>query len=171
MRPACTATYYKHSTSIFARGWRRLAATPRALALGLALLAGCGASNNQIAKSAPRLAIAHLSSLPPAERAKALGSLPLILEIRKGDSFPVEPLLESRLVALHTEGTWTVEARETFYVLLREEGAPVISLDGVDFDDQTRNSFGVGFDSQAAQAAKLRVALRWHAEPGGAAPR
>lgn len=158
--PSCRPIYYSHSNNAPAR---RLAPV-LAAALGLFALA-CGASNNQVAKTARRVPVAHIASMPPAEREKALTGLPLILEIRKGDVFPIEPLLESRLVALHTEGAWKVEALETFYVLLREEGAPIVSVDGVDFEQHTRNSFGVGFDAQKGQPAKLRVALTWRA-PG-----
>lgn len=157
MRQIHPSNYYNHSNC--ASPWLR-----RYAVAGLALLAlACGASNSQIARSARRVPIAHISELPPAERATALASLPVMLEIRKGDRFPLEVLLDSRLIALHAEGTWTVEARETFYVLLREEGAPVVSEDGVNFDAATRNSFGVGFNAQAGQPAKLRVALGWHA--------
>jgi hypothetical protein len=155
--------YYNHSNSCPKASTRRLA-------LCLALLAiGCGASNNQVAKTARRVPVAHITDLPPDERVKVLSALPLILEIRKGDRFPVEPLLESSLIALHTEGTWTVEARETFYVLLREEGAPIVSVDGVDFEQRVQNSFGIGFDAQKGQAAKLRVALTWRAPGEGGA--
>jgi hypothetical protein len=147
--------------------WTTPAASGLSLAaplLALALVAvGCGASNNQVAKSARRIPVAHFASLPPAERATALASLPVVLEIRKGDTFPVEALLESRLLELHADGAWTVEARETFYVLLREEGAPVVSLDGVDFEAPAKGSFGVGVDAHAGQPTKVRVALSWHA--------
>jgi hypothetical protein len=134
--------------------------------LALALFAvGCGASNNQIARSARRVPVAHFAALPPAERATALARLPVVLEIRKGDIFPVEALLESRLLELHAEGAWTVQARETFYVLLREEGAPVVSLDGVDFEAPAKGSFGVGVEAHAGQPTKVRLALSWHAAP------
>jgi hypothetical protein len=125
--------------------------------------AACGASNNQVAKTAPRVPIAHIATLAPEARAQALARLPVILEIRKGDTFPIEPLLESRLVALHTEGGWTVEALETFYVLLPEEGAPVVSLDGVDFEQRVQNSFGAGFEAKAGQPPKVRLAVKWYA--------
>jgi hypothetical protein len=145
--------YYDHSKLFWA--------FPVAL---LALsVAACGASNNQVAKTAPRVPIAHIATLPPEQRAQALARLPVILEIRKGDTFPIEPLLESQLVALHTEGTWNVEALQTFYVLLREEGAPVVSLDGVDFERRGQNSFGAGFEAKAGQPPKVRLAVKWHA--------
>jgi hypothetical protein len=163
--PMLRSKYYNHSNKAAAHPTRRSAA-PLAIALGLFALA-CGASNSQVAKSARRVPVAHIASLPPAERERALAGLPLILEIRKGDVFPVEPLLESRLVALRTEGTWQVEALETFYVLLREEGAPVVSVDGVDFDQRAHNSFGVGFDAKKDQPTKLRVALTWNAPGAG----
>jgi hypothetical protein len=138
--------------------------------LALALFAlGCGASNSQVAKSARRIPVAHFATLPPAERATALSSLPVVLEIRKGDTFPVEALLESSLLELHTEGAWAVIARETFYVLLREEGPPAVSLDGVDFETPAKGSFNVGVDAKPEQPTKVRLALSWHAaQPDGA---
>jgi hypothetical protein len=169
MTPAVTVNYYEDSNNA------RRGAPPALLPLAalLALLAtGCGASNTQIAKTARRVPVAHISDLPPSERAGALASLPVILEIRKGDTFPVEPVLSSALVALHTEGTWVLEANETFYVLLRKEGPPVVSADGIDFDAPVQNSFSVGFDSRQGQPTKVRVALTWHAagERGPRAP-
>ena len=159
--PTARPNYYSHSNN-FPLVHRR---TPLlAAVLGLFALA-CGASNNQVAKSARRVPVAHIASLPEAEREKALTGLPLILEIRKGDVFPIEPRLESRLVALRTEGTWKAEALETFYVLLREEGPPIVSLDGIDFEQRAHNSFSVGFDAKKDQPTKLRIALTWRA-PG-----
>ena len=141
-----------------------MSSTPTVMfALGL-LLAACGASNTQLAQGARRLPIAHISELPEAERPNALTSLPLVLEIRKGDRFPIEAVLDSRLLTLHTEGTWSLEATQTFYVLLREEGPPVISEDGIDFDSKTRNSFAVGFGAQQREPAKVRVVLGFHAK-------
>lgn len=131
------------------------------LALGAV---ACGASNNRIAQSARRVPVAHLAELPPAERASALAKLPVVLEIRQGDKFPIEAVLDSSLVALHTEGTWTVEARRTFYVLLREEGAPVVSADGVDFETPSKGSFGVGIQAEKDKPATVRIALKWRAE-------
>ena len=161
MHESHTHIHYNHGKSIGSAQWSAVWAAA-------ALVLACGASNNQVARSARRVPIAHISELPQAERASALASLPVVLEVRKGDRFPVEMAVESGLLALTTEGTWTVEARETFYVLLREEGAPVVSVDGVDFDVAAQNSFGVGFDAQEGQPVKLRVMLKWHAS--GAAP-
>ena len=123
----------------------------RALAALLALFAvGCGASNNQVAKSARRVPVAHIAELPPAERPKALATLPVVLE--------------SALVELKSEGGGlTLVARRTFYVLLRPEGPPAISLDGVDFEQPAKNSFGVGFEAKEGAPAKVRAAVRWHA--------
>lgn len=161
MRRFFGPNYYNHSN--YQPAYRR------GLACAALLLVACGASNSQIARSARRVPVAHISELPLAERATALGQLPVILEIRKGDRFPLEVVIDSRLLALHTEGSWSVEALETFYMLLREEGAPAFSEDGVDFDEAQGNSFGVGFESKAGQPAKLRVALGWHANRAPAA--
>jgi hypothetical protein len=141
--------------------WRR--AVSMLVSLTLApLLVSCAASNTRVARSARRVPVAHIQDLPPPERPKALASLPLVLEIRKGDRFPMEVVLDSRLITLHTEGTWTMEAKQTFFVLLREDGPPVISADGVDFDHKANNSFGIGFETHEGQPAKLRIALKMY---------
>jgi hypothetical protein len=171
MLNATASDDYDHSNSAPAatRSGRCAAAASFFALAGLAL--GCGASNSQIAKSARRVPVAQLSTLPPAERASALASLPLILEIHKGDTFPVETLLESRLLALHSEGALRVEALETFYVLLNREGAPVVSHDGIAFDDAPgKNSFGVGVSATADKPATVHVSLRWHAPEPEKAP-
>lgn len=159
--------YYKHSNND-----RSFAARSLLLATASLLGVACGASNNQVAARAPRVPIAHLSTLPNEERQSALSQLPLVLEVRKGDRFPVEAALQSSFVALHAEGPWTLEATETFYVLLREEGPPVISQDGVDFERRERQgSFSVGFDARAGEPAKLRVVLQLGAAPHADEPR
>lgn len=163
------AIYHGHS-SLWLRSLRHLQQATPLLALG-ALLAACGASNTRLAQGARRVPIAHISELSEAERPNALGSLPIVLEIRKGDRFPLEAVLDSRLLTLHTEGTWSLEAAQTFYVLLREEGPPVISEDGVDFDSKTKNSFSVGFAAKQSEPAKVRLVLGFHAKDGAAKSR
>lgn len=123
------------------------------------VLVACGASNSQLAQSAPRVPIAHIAELPEEARPKALASLPVVLEIRKGDRFPIHATLDSRLLALDAEGTWSLEAKENFYVLLREDGPPVVSEDGVDFDTKTRNSFAVGFKATKGEPAKVEIVI------------
>jgi hypothetical protein len=106
--------------------------------------------------------VAHISELPPGERATALASLPVILEIRKGDSFPVEPVLESALVALHAEGTGCSRPKRPS-TPAAGGGASGCERRRVDFDAPGKNSFGIGFDSRQGQPTKVRVAVTWHA--------
>lgn len=158
MSSSRASIYYEHSNQ---------SPRPRAVsmlaALTLApLLVSCAASNTHVAQSARRVPVAHIRELPAAERPKAMASLPLVLEIRKGDRFPIEVVLDSRLITVHTEGTWTMEAKQAFFVLLREDGPPIISDDGVDFDHKVNNSFGVGFEMREGQPAKLRIALKMY---------
>jgi hypothetical protein len=126
-------------------------------------LLGCGASAAQLARESPHVPIAHITELPEADRASALASLPLVLEVRQGDRFPIEAVLDSTLLKLDTEGTWTVEALQPFYVLLRPEGPPLLSTDGVDFEQRTQNSFNFGFKADKDQPARIRLALRLRA--------
>lgn len=163
-----TQKYCDCSASVVRIERRSLRAMPL-LALCV-LLAACGASNTQLAQGARRVPIAHIAELPAAERPNALGSLPMVLEIRKGDRFPIEAVLDSTLLRLHTEGTWSLEATQAFYVLLREEGPPVISEDGIDFDTKTRNSFAVGFGAKKSGPAKVRMVLGFHATDAAGKP-
>jgi hypothetical protein len=138
---------------------------PLAALLGSVLL-GCGASAAQLARESPHVPIAHISELPEAQRASALASLPLMLEVRKGDRFPIEVVLDSTLLKLDTAGAWTVEALQPFFVLLRPEGPPLLSTDGVDFEQRSQNSFNFGFNAQKDQSTSIRLALRLRpAEP------
>ena len=137
---------------------------PRQLVLLLASgLLGCGASAAQLARESPHVPIAHITELPEAERARALSTLPLVLEVRKGDRFPIEAVLDSTLLKLDTAGTWTVEALQPFYVLLRPSGPPLLSSDGVDFEPREQNSFNFGFSTEKDQPARIRLALKLRA--------
>jgi hypothetical protein len=143
---------------------RRTRAGSRWLAPLLASgLLGCGASAAQLARESPHVPIAHINELPEAERARALASLPLVLEVRKGDRFPIEAVLDSTLLKLDTAGSWTVEALQPFYVLLRSEGPPLLSTDGVDFEQRAQNSFNFGFSAEKDQPVRIRLALRLRA--------
>jgi hypothetical protein len=137
-------------------GWQLVRAFGPPLA---ACLLACGASGTELARGAPRVPVAHLSDLPEAERARSLSSLPVVLEIRKGDRFPIEAVLDSTVLRLHNDGEWSVEALEPFYVLLRPEGPPLLSSDGVDFDQRAQNSFNFGFGAERDRPTKLRIAL------------
>ena len=145
--------YYDNSNS-------RLCPLAALLAIGLL---GCGASAAQLAREAPHVPIAHIAELPEAERAHALAGLPLVIEVRKGDRFPIEAVLDSTLVKLDTAGTWTLEALQPFYMLLRPEGPPLLSTDGVDFEQRAHNSFNFGFSAEQGQPARIRLALRLRA--------
>jgi hypothetical protein len=145
--------YYAHSNF-------SLLALAALLASGLI---GCAASATQLAREAPRVPIAHISELPEAERAQALAGLPMVLEVRKGDRFPIDALLDSTLLKLETPETWTVEALQPFYVLLRPEGPPLLSTDGVDFEQRAQNSFSFSFNAQKGQPARIRLAIRLRA--------
>lgn len=154
------AKYYAPSNTAFARHAPLRVVTATASAL---VLSACAASNSQLARNAPRVPIAHLRELSEQEPGKALASLPVVLEIREGDRFPIDAMLDSRLLTLHAEGPWSLQATQTFYVLLREDGPPVISEDGVDFDTKPKNSFNVGFMATKTEPAKLKLVLRFHA--------
>jgi hypothetical protein len=49
-------------------------------------------------------------------------------------------------------------------VLLREDGPPIISEDGVDFDSKPKNSFAVGFAAMKDKPATVKMVLGFHKE-------
>jgi hypothetical protein len=156
-RPHCL-NYYNHSSL------SRRARCPRPhrwliVSAFSAWLAGCGASNSFVAQNARRIPVAHISELSEAERTRAFEALPIVFEVRKGDRFPLEVVLDSRLLKIETPGPWNLEALETFYILLREDQPPVISEDGVDFDTKAQNAFSFGFVAKKGQPPKVRLLL------------
>ena len=157
--PCLPAPNYYDNSNCRLRPLAALFASPL---LAGALLA-CGASSAQMARESPHVPIAHINELPEAQRTSALASLPVVLEVRKGDRFPIEAVLDSTLLKLDSAGTWTVEALEPFYVLLRPEGPPLLSTDGVDFEQRMHNSFNFGFNAQKDQSTSIRLALRLRA--------
>jgi hypothetical protein len=157
--PCLPAPNYYDNSNYRLRPLAALFASP----LLASVLLACGASSAQMARESPHVPIAHISELPEAKRASALASLPVVLEVRKGDRFPIEAVLDSTLLKLDSAGTWTVEALEPFYVLLRPEGPPLLSIDGVDFEQRMHNSFNFGFNAQKDQPTRIRLALRLRA--------
>ncbi len=159
MSRLCGPKYYYHSNrspnSALSRRCSRLWIVPSLVAL----LAGCGASNSYVAEHARRVPVAHISELPEAERSKAFESLPIVFEVRKGDHFPLEVVIDSPFLKLNTDGPWSLVALDNFFVLLREDGGAVISEDGVDFDTKAQNSFNFGVVATKGQPAKVRLAL------------
>jgi len=127
--------------------------------LVFAALLGACASNSTLASQAPRVAVAHLADLPEGQRSQALARLPVVLEFRKGDEFPLELLLQSPLVKLEGSGSWRLVAQQPFFILLRESGPPVASVDGVDFDTRVQNSFQLGIDAHAGKPPVVRAVV------------
>lgn len=149
--------YYSHSNKLWS-------------GLVFAALLGACASNSTLASQAPRVAVAHLAELPEEQRSQALARLPMVLEFRKGDQFPLELVLESPLVRLEGTASWTLVAQQPFFILLRESGPPVASVDGVDFDTPAHNSFQVGFDARAGKPPVVRAIVSFRSpNPGEAA--
>lgn len=145
-------------------GWALCVAS----ALGC-MTSGCMTSNSARAEHARHVPLAHLSELPEAERGAALAKLPVVLEIRKGDRFPVEVLIDSRLLKLDAPAPWALEAREDFFVLLNEAGPPALSEDGVDFDTRPKNTFSFGVEAVAGKPPAVHLVLGLRA--GGEKPR
>ena len=124
--------------------------------LGITAL-GC-AGPNQVAAQASRVTLAELNGSQRANAFQKLTSLPTVLEFKQGDRVPVSLLFDSELATLEVPD-FTMVAKRTFYVLLRSDGPPLLSRDGVDFEERRKNSFFVGFDVRRPKQTRMRIGL------------
>ena len=129
--------------------------------LGFSLLGftalGC-AGPNKIAANASRVTLAELNGTERADAFQKLSSLPTVLEFKQGDRVPVSLMFDSELAALEAPD-FTLVAKRTFYVLLRSDGPPLLSRDGIDFEESHKNSFFVGFDVRRPKQTRMHIGL------------
>ena len=148
-------------TSYYTRSkWTARAAhtLPAAASIAAALLAlGCGGVN-QTASDATRIAYSELTGDGRAAALQRLTALPVIVRFEKGQRVPVDLQLDSSLIELQAPEL-TLVARRDFYLLLHEDGGPLLSEDGVDFESKGDNYFFFGFDVQRDQPTRMRVRL------------
>ena len=125
----------------------------------LAALSAC-AGPNQVARTATRLSIQELDTGDRAAVLSRLSRLPVVLHFQKGDRIPVHFTLDSEFAALEVQ-PWTLVAKRDFYLLLRADGMPLLSRDGVDFEAprKNKNSFLFGFALEGQRPAELRIGL------------
>ena len=123
---------------------------------GLGFL-GC-AGPNRVARDARRFDFAQLDAERSPEVVRQLGRPPYIVRFEKGRTILVDFALDSKLFAVQDED-FTVVAKRDFYVLFREDGPPLLSEDGVEFEDRPRNFFCFGFRMRAKQPTTIDFAL------------
>jgi hypothetical protein len=127
-----------------------------------ALIAGgSGCANlNARAAEAPRVPFSSLSVRH--DEAALIGRHPVVLVFEPGERVPVRFTLESAIMRTDRDPvTFDLVAQRRFYLLLLPDGPPRISLDGVDFETQPKNSFKFGFAVTRSKAeVVVGVAIR-----------
>lgn len=149
-------------------------AISRARAAALALLAAslasaCGGGPNRVAARAPRVAYAELSGANRKAAAQHLMRVPFVLTFRKGDRVPLSLSLESSLVELDIPEL-TLVAKRDFSLLFNDDGPPLLSEDGVDFEARHQNSFFFGLSVERERPARMQVGIRLRPEAPPAPP-
>ncbi|MEO6602865.1 MAG: hypothetical protein ABIQ16_23475 [Polyangiaceae bacterium] len=126
--------------------------------LALVVCASGCAGVNASAAHATRV---NLSDLQGEQRGAALArltQLPTVIALKRGERVPLSLGIDSELFALEGSGL-VLLAKRDFFVLLRQDGPPLFSLDGVDFEQRHRNSFLVGFHVDKTQPTELQLRL------------
>lgn len=126
---------------------------------GLLCLAALGcAGPNQIAATASRVSIAELNGNNRGAAAQKLSRMPVLLEFNAGDRIPVSLALDSELATLEAQEI-TLVAKRKFYLLLRDDGPPLLSGDGVEFEERRKNSFFMGFEVRKTHPTRMRLGV------------
>ena len=141
---SCTCKYYNRRRN--------------ALLAGVWLLAGGCAGPNQVARGAPTLPFEQLQTQRSPELVQRLQHLPYIVKFSKGQAVPVDFTLDSIVFEVRDED-FVIVAKRDFYLLFREGGPPLLSLDGVEFEDRPRNYFRFGFKMYKNEPTVIDFAL------------
>jgi hypothetical protein len=112
------------------------------VAVGLAL-AGC-AGPNSVARSAPTFPFESFENERSPELVRRLQNPPYIVKFKAGQVIPVDFTLDSQFLEAREED-FVIVAKRDFYLLFRADGPPLLSADGVEFEDRPRNYFRFGF--------------------------
>jgi hypothetical protein len=125
-------------------------------------LFGC-AGPNTVAASAPRIRFDQLSQREHAEQIMSVSEQPVVVHFKQGQEVPLHFVFDSRLLALVPQDMKLTVSRD-FFLLLRADGPPLLSEDGVEFEEQPQNSFMLGFDVKQGAPAALNLRLGVRAE-------
>lgn len=129
-----------------------------ALTLGATLLAAGCAGPNQVARTAPRIDFAQFDTQRSPELVAQLGNPPYVVHFEKGRVIPVDFALESKLMSTQNEDFEIVVTRD-FYVLFRADGPPLLSEDGIEFEEKHENSFRFGFRMKGQEPTVVDLGL------------
>jgi len=143
-----------------------------ALALGCVHAAPKTIETVRVPQTVPRLLLGHLNEMPESERPASLAQLPrpIVISVRRFDRVPVDITVNSSILFLVRRGELEVKALDDFYVLLREEGGPLVSRDGVTFTTPASQRLDLALDVGRASQPELRVMLGFDAPgPGSTA--
>jgi hypothetical protein len=130
--------------------------------------AGC-AGPNAVARHAARVDFATLGRGTASPDGKSPLALPFVLHVAAGQEIPFDFQLNSRVFALDP-GPLKLVAKRDFYVLFREDGAPLLSEDGQQFEERAQNTFRFGLRVVKHEPAKVELYLGIRPEPQPAAP-
>jgi hypothetical protein len=123
----------------------------------LCLVAGC-AGPNASAAHASRVSLSDLQGEQRAAALSRLTQLPAVVALKRGERVPLSLAIDSELFGLEGSGLMLVAKRD-FFVLVRQDGPPLLSLDGIDFEQRHQNSFFLGFDVEKGRPTELRLGL------------
>lgn len=114
----------------------------------VAMLTGVGCSSSSLAAQNPtRVEYSELLGNNRQRLFSELSQRPAIVHFAKGDKIPVTFTLDSTLAKLDATTTASISAQREFFVMLRESGPPLTSLDGETFDPQLEaGAFSLGLD-------------------------
>ena len=136
--------------------WCRFSIVGLLVALGSS---GC-AGPNQVAAGAPRIPFNELGH--HTQQLMALGEQPVVIHFKVGQEVPLAFVMDSRLVTLAPQDL-KLHVKSDFFLLLRADGPPLLSEDGVEFEEEMPNTFIVDFDAPKTDQPgkmKLRLSLR-----------
>lgn len=140
---------------------RRLVSPNRLISIAglwLALASSGCAGPNSIAATAPRVPFETLDQKQNAQLLMGLQEHPIIIHFKEGQEIPFHFVLDSRLLTL-APPEMKLRVKSAFFLLLRADGPPLLSEDGIEFEEQPKNTFMLGFDVKQDQPAALNLRL------------
>lgn len=86
---------------------------------------------------------------------------PMFIGFKKGDKVPLELLLHGPMRVAEPDRTIQLEVQRDFFVLIRSDGPPRISYDGVHLAEPG-GSFRFGFSNTKRDGQSIKVELSIH---------
>jgi len=121
---------------------------------GLSLVAiGC-AGPNAVARDATRIEFVDVAQGQP--EARRMTDLPFVLHVVAGQVIPIDWGIDSSLFSVEG-GPARLVAQRDFYVLFRADGPPLLSEDGVEFEDRPPNAFRLGLRARRDEPTTIEA--------------